>query len=133
MTGKAKMKKKILIIEDDAILNRALQDFLLKHESQAFEASGASNGDEGVRFAKERKPDLIILDIILPKKDGFEVLTEIKADPEIKETPVILLTNLSGLNDVQRALELGASTYLVKSDYKLEEVVAKIKEILRMI
>jgi DNA-binding response OmpR family regulator len=127
------MKKKILIIEDDAILNRALQDFLLKHESQAFEASGASNGDEGVRFAKERKPDLIILDIILPKKDGFEVLTEIKADPEIKETPVILLTNLSGLNDVQRALELGASTYLVKSDYKLEEVVAKIKEILRMI
>ena len=118
-----------MIVEDDSILQRALQEFLSGEE---FESSVASDGEEGVRVAKMKKPDLILLDIILPKKNGYEVLTELKADEETKNIPVILLTNLGSLSDVEKALELGATTYLIKADYKLEEVVKKIKEVLKM-
>ena len=121
------MGKKILVVEDDSVLQMTLKDFL---SSKGLEVVSAINGEEGIRFAKVSNPDIILLDLILPKKDGFEVLKEIKSDPTTKETPVILLTNLEGLNNIQRAIEMGASTYLVKSDYKLEEIYEKIKETL---
>jgi DNA-binding response OmpR family regulator len=123
------MEKKILIIEDDNVLQKALQEFLT---SEGFETISALDGEEGVKKTKESKPDLVLLDIILPKKDGYEVLKEIKSDPETKAIPAILLTNLGSLNDVEKALELGATTYLIKADYKLEEVVGKIKEVLKI-
>jgi two-component system alkaline phosphatase synthesis response regulator PhoP len=119
--------KKILIVEDDSILQKAIQEYLI---SDGFEVFTASNGEEGLRFAKTKNPDLILLDIILPKKNGFEVIKEVKADPTIKNVPVILLTNLGSLDDIEKALELGASTYLIKSDYGLEEISQKIKETL---
>jgi DNA-binding response OmpR family regulator len=122
-------KKKILIIEDDNILQKALQEFLTE---EGFEIFSALDGEEGIKFTKEKKPDLILLDIILPRKDGYEVLETIKSDPEVKSIPVILLTNLGSLSDVEKALELGATTYLIKADYKLEEVVKKIKETLKI-
>lgn len=121
------MAKKILIVEDDPVLLKTLQEFLV---AEKFEVLCAPDGEEGVRMAKNEKPDLILLDIILPKKDGYEALKEIKADKNIKEIPVILLTNLGGIHDVEKALDLGATTYLIKSDYKLEEVVKKVKETL---
>lgn len=123
------MAKKILIIEDEATLQRSLMEFI---GGESFEVSCASDGEAGLEMAKSKSPDLIILDIILPKMDGFEVLEEIKNDPKIKNIPVILLTNLESPEDIQKAFEKGATTYLVKSEYKLEDVVKKIKETLKM-
>lgn len=123
-------KKRLLIVEDDVILQKALQDFLA---SEGFEIFAASDGEAGINMAKEKIPDAVLLDIILPKKDGYEVLAELKHDEKTKHIPVILLTNLGSLNDVEKAIALGATTYLVKSDYKLEEVVKKIKEVLKMV
>jgi DNA-binding response OmpR family regulator len=123
-------KKRLLVVEDDTILQRALQDFLT---SEGFEIFVASDGEVGISTAKEKIPDLVLLDIILPKKDGYEVLAALKNDEKTKNIPIILLTNLGSLNDVEKAIELGATTYLVKSDYKLEEVAKKIKETLKMV
>jgi DNA-binding response OmpR family regulator len=122
-------KKKILIIEDDSILQEALLEFLT---AEGFETISALDGEEGVKIGKEKKPDLILLDIVLPKMDGYEVLKAMKADESTKKIPIILLTNLGSLNDVQKALDLGATTYLIKADYKLEEVTKKIKEVLNI-
>ena len=121
------IKKKILVIEDEATLQKALNEVLLQ---EGFEVLSANDGIIGLETAKKENPDLILLDIILPKMDGFEVLAKLKADDE--NTPVVILTNLSDVNDVQKALDLGATTYLVKADYHLNEVIQKIKEILRM-
>lgn len=120
---------KILIVEDDTVLQKSLNEYL---SSEGFEIVCASDGEEGAQKAISEKPDLILLDIVLPKKDGYEVLQEVKANPEISYIPVVLLTNLDGIADVEKALELGATTYLVKADYKLEEVTKKVKEILNM-
>ena len=121
------MDKKILIIEDDVVLRETLSDYLTK---EGFMAVTASNGEEGVSQAKKENPDLILLDIILPKKDGFEVIKDLKKSDETKKISIVLLTNLDSLNDIEKALNLGATTYLVKSDYSLGEVVEKIKDIL---
>lgn len=120
-------KKKLVIVEDDAVLQKALHDFLV---TENFEVSCALDGEEGLRTILAEKPDLILLDIILPKKDGYEVIKEVRANEETKNIPIVLLTNLGSLNDVEKALELGATTYLVKADYQLEEVTAKVKDIL---
>lgn len=122
-------KKKILVIEDDSIMQKALQEYLLE---EGFEVACAVDGEIGARMAKSEKPDLVLLDIILPKKDGYQVLAEIKNDEATKGIPVLLLTNLGSMEDIQKALQMGATNYLVKADYKLEEVSAKIREILKI-
>lgn len=121
--------KKILIVEDEMTLHKALVEYL---EEENFHVINAYDGEAGISAAKDKKPDLILLDIILPKKDGYEVLTELKSDESTKKIPVILLTNLGSTEDIQKAFEKGATTYLIKSDYKLEDVVRKIKETLKM-
>ena len=90
----------------------------------------ALDGEEGLRMATTSKPDLILLDLILPKLHGLDVLKQLKESPETKEIPVIILTNLEGASEVERALELGANTYLVKASYTLAEVTSKIKKAL---
>lgn len=120
---------KLLIIEDDAVLRKALGEYLA---TEGFELVYAEDGEIGADLVKSEKPDLILLDIILPKKDGYQVLQEAKADPQTKHIPIVLLTNLGSISDVEKALEMGATTYLVKADYKLEEVTEKVKEILGM-
>jgi len=85
------------------------------------------DGEIGLSMAKKEKPDLILLDLILPKKAGFEVLQELKNEPETMEIPVIVLTNLESPDDVEKALELGAKTYLIKSNYNLEEILQKVE------
>ena len=122
-------KKKILIVEDEAMLQRALAEFLVDEQ---FEVISAMDGEEGISFAKTKNPDLILLDIVLPKKDGYQVMKEIKKDEKVKNIPIILLTNLESAEDIERAFEAGATTYLVKSNYKLEDVVKKIKETLKI-
>lgn len=117
--------KKILFIEDEPTLQKAVGEILTQ---EGFKIFGALDGEKGLELIKEEKPDLVLLDLILPKKDGFEVLKEIKESEELKDIPVIILTNLEGIGDVKRALSLGATTYLVKANYELDDVVNKIKE-----
>jgi DNA-binding response OmpR family regulator len=119
--------KKILFIEDESALQKSIAEILKK---EGYETISAFNGESGLKLAKEKKPDLILLDLILPKLDGFAVLEKLKEDKETKEIPVIVLTNLEDVKDVGRALELGATTYLVKAQYNLEEVLEKIKQVL---
>ncbi|MEI7426187.1 MAG: response regulator [Candidatus Moraniibacteriota bacterium] len=119
---------KILLVEDELTLHKALKEFL---EEASFEIISAFNGEDAVVLAKSSKPDLILLDIILPKKDGFEVLADLKLDEKIQKVPVVLLTNLESAENIQKAFDAGATTYLVKSNYKLEDIVKKIKEILK--
>lgn len=123
------MAKKILIVEDEISLQSSIKEFLLMEE---FEVVTASDGEMGVKMIKSEKPDLVLLDVILPKKDGFGVLAEVKANEETKKIPVILLTNLEGADDVDRAFSFGVNAYLVKANYRLEEIVVKIKEILKI-
>lgn len=120
--------KKILFIEDESALQRAVMSVLTHEGYQTF---SAMDGETGLQITHKEIPDLILLDLIIPKKDGFNVLAELKQDPTTARIPVIVLTNLEGSAEVQRALTLGATTYLVKTNYKLEEVVEKIKNILK--
>lgn len=119
--------KTILFIEDESALQKTFSDTL---SQEGYEIISALDGEIGLRLAKEKKPDLILLDIILPKINGFEVLKELKANPKTKDIPVIVLTNLEGMDDIDKAIELGATTYLIKAQYSLEEVVEKIKKVL---
>lgn len=90
----------------------------------------AYDGETGLKLAEQKKPDLILLDLILPKVNGFEVLKKLKAEKETKDIPVVVLTNLEGIEDIDEAINLGATTYLVKTQYEIEEVLVKIKKIL---
>ena len=120
--------KKILFIEDEPHLQKEVGEILTQ---EGFEVLSALDGEEGLELIKKEKPDLILLDLILPKKDGFEVLKEMKEDEDLKDIPVIVLTNLEGMSDVEKAMSLGATTYLVKANYELENVIAKIKKTLK--
>ena len=120
--------KKILFIEDEMALQKTFKDIL---EEEGYEMITALDGEIGLRLTKERKPDLILLDLILPKIDGFEFLEKLKADPETENIPVIILTNLERTEDMEKALELGATTYLVKANYTLKEVIEKVKKTLQ--
>lgn len=119
--------KKILLIEDDLFLSNM---YKTKLELEGFNVIVARDGESGYRQAEETKPDLILLDIILPKKDGFEVLRELKENAAVKEIPVILLSNLGQRSDIDRGLNLGAADYLVKAHFMPSEVTAKIRQIL---
>jgi len=119
--------KKILFIEDESALQKTFGEIL---RQEGYEMISALDGETGLRLAKSGKPDLILLDLILPKMPGFDVLKKLKEDNETKDIPVIVLTNLEDIKDVDRAIELGATTYLVKAKYSLEEIVEKIKNAL---
>lgn len=119
--------KKILFIEDESTLQKTLGDVLAQGN---YKVISALDGKIGLRLAKSEKPDLILLDLVLPKMHGFEILRELKKDPETEEIPVIILTNLEKMEDVEKAIELGAKTYLVKTQYKIEEIMDKIKKVL---
>jgi len=119
--------KTILFIEDEPNLQKTISRYL---EDEGYEVKSALDGELGLKLAKESKPALILLDLILPKKDGFEVLKELKIDSETKDIPVIILTNLETSGDVEKALSLGATNYLIKANYELSEVVKKIETVL---
>jgi len=116
---------KILLIEDESALQKTLGDSLTK---DGYKVLKALDGDIGLQLANSELPDLIILDIILPKINGFEVLRDLKSKDKTKGIPVIVLTNLESMEDIEKALEGGASTYLVKSNYTLGEILQRIKQ-----
>lgn len=120
----SKAKPKILLIEDDKFLCRAYKDGL---ERAGFEVSFASDGKEGLEKIKSEKPDLILLDLILPVKGGFEILEELKMEGNPKDAPVIILSNLGQESDVERGKALGAVDYLIKSDWSMKKVIEKVK------
>lgn len=119
--------KKILFIEDESALHKTFGEIV---KQEGYEMISALDGETGLKMAKEEKPDVILLDLILPKMNGFEVLKSLKEQEETKNIPVIVLTNLEGMDDIGKVLSLGATTYLVKTEYEIEEILQKIKKAL---
>src|SRR4030042_1617999 len=122
------MLKNILIIEDDKFLRELITQKLIK---EGYETSEAIDGEEGIKKIKEEKPSLILLVLILPGIDGFEVLSRAKEDPAISSIPVIILSNLGQKEDIERGLKLGAVDYLIKAHFTPGEIIEKIKNILK--
>lgn len=118
-------KKKILIIEDE----KSVADILTKKiQSSGMGVTSASNGEDGLNMAIQSHPDLIILDLILPKLDGMSVLKSLREDDWGKTVPVVILSNLGTGDEMHRAGELGVSQFLIKTDFRLDDVVTKIQE-----
>lgn len=117
----------VLIIEDEDFLVQALQDNL---SAKGCSIEVALNGEEAIEKINKKKPDLILLDLLLPKKDGFFVLEEVKKNPEWKLIPIIVLSNLGEDREIKKALEAGADDYFVKSQHPIEEVLEKVDEYL---
>jgi len=117
---------KILLVEDDAFLSSLLKNRLQKEN---LEVSYAADGEEAINFLKSNSPSLILLDIILPKKSGFEVMEEIKNNPQMhgKEIPIIIISNLGQPEDIAKGRDLGAIEYFVKARTSIDELVKKIK------
>jgi DNA-binding response OmpR family regulator len=120
-------KQTILLVEDDTFLAGM---YKTKFEMEGFNVVTAEDGLKGFQSAKEVKPDIILLDILLPKMDGFEVLEKIRASKDTKDIPVIMLTNLGQKEDVKKGLERGANGYLIKAHFMPSEVVEKVKNVL---
>jgi DNA-binding response OmpR family regulator len=124
---KNESKTKIVLVEDDTFLAGM---YVTKLNLEGFDVSLASDGEKGLKIAKEEKPAIILLDVILPKMSGFDVLKDLKEDPNTKNIPVILLTNLGQRDDVKKGLDLGAVDYLIKAHFMPSEVVEKIKKLI---
>lgn len=120
-------KKKILIVEDDDFL---LKMYVTKFDLEGYEVFSAGTGAEGLKQAKKDNPSLILLDLNLPEMSGFEVLEKIKEDEDLKNIPIIILTNYSQKEDIDKCLELGADDYLIKAHFVPSEVISKVKKIL---
>lgn len=119
------MAKKILLIEDEKILS----DLLYKKLREAgYETFVAYDGEAGLQTMREKKPDLVLLDIIMPKKGGFEVLEEMQKDEEIKKIPVVIISNSGQPVEISRAVELGVKDYLIKTQFDPKEVIEKVKK-----
>ena len=122
-----KTNKKILVVEDEMKLQKLIKAGL---EETGFEVVSAFDGEECVKKIEENVLDLIVLDLILPKKDGFEVLEYLKSKKELSNIPVIVLTNLEEKYNIERALAYNVRAYLVKTNYSPEEIVKKVRELL---
>jgi DNA-binding response OmpR family regulator len=118
---------KILAAEDDKLISGSLCDAL---KSAGYEPTPAYDGEEAVAKAKEIVPDLILLDIMMPKLDGISVLWELKADPNTARIPVIVLTNIGDVETISKIVEAGAVDYLLKSDQSVDDIIQKVKDVL---
>ena len=117
-------KKKILVVEDDKFISLAYKDGMTR---AGFEVSMAMDGVEALEKMRAEKPDIVLLDLIMPTKGGFEVLEEMHNDAELKTIPVIILSNLGQDSDTQKCKELGAVDYIIKSNFKMQEAIEKVK------
>lgn len=121
------MAAKILIVEDDPLISRMYQKVFAFENLQV---DVALNGEEGLQKAKASLPTLIMLDIMMPKMNGLQVLEQLKLDPNTHNIPVVMLTNLAGTQDAETALSKGAIKYIIKSEYEPKQVVDMVKQIL---
>jgi len=119
------MARTILIIEDDKFLRELVIQKLIK---EGYEISVARDGEEGLKAMKEVKPDLILLDIIMPKMGGFEVMEEMNKDKELKKIPVIVISNSGQPVEIDKAQKLGAKDWLIKTEFDPQEVIEKVKK-----
>lgn len=120
-------QKKVLLIEDEDMLSEM---YKVKFEKEGFEFLRATEGASGIELVKKEKPDIILLDVIMPKMDGFAVLESLKKDPATKRAKVILLTNLGQDEDVRKGKDMGADDYLVKANFTPTQVVEKVRGLL---
>lgn len=121
------MKKKILLVEDEKVLRTILSKAL---ENRGFEVSEAVDGKEALEKAREIRPDVILLDIILPSMYGLDVLREFKRDEELFSIPVIIISNLGDDEEINKAMRLGAEDYLIKAHFTINQIVEKIQQVL---
>ena len=120
------MGKKILLIEDDKFLRKVI---VRKLTTEGYEVVEAIDGERGIEATREEKPDLVILDLVLPEIDGFEVLATLKKDKDVFKIPVVVLSNLGDKENMERALKMGAADYLIKSSLEPSEILERINKI----
>jgi CheY-like chemotaxis protein len=125
--AKKNNQPKILLIDDEPALQSILK---MKFEKEGYKFFGALTGEEGVKLAKEEKPDLILLDIIMPVKDGWWVFEQLKKMPETKKIKVVILSNSGREEDLEKGKKMGAVDYLIKTKFSLEEMMEKVKKCL---
>lgn len=118
-----KLNKKILVVEDEEDLREM---YSTKIASAGYKVFTATCGDEGLKAIRKEKPDLVLLDLIMPRKNGFDVLEELKKDKKLTKVPIMVLSNLCQDEDMQLVEEMGAVDYIVKSQVKLDDLVLKI-------
>lgn len=118
---------KVLIIEDDPLMSRMYQKIFT---FEKYEVVMAKDGQEGLDLARSEKPTVVLLDVMMPKMNGFQVLEKLKSDPDTKAMPIIMLTNLAGEQDAETALAKGAVKYIVKSEYEPKQVADMVSEII---
>ena len=124
----AKQNVKVLIVEDDVMLNKIYQT---KLGIVGYKVFAAYDGEEGIKKMEETLPNIVLLDLMLPKKNGFEVLETVKQNIKLNHIPVIILSNLGQGDDIERGKALGADDFLVKSNVKLETVLEKVEQVLQ--
>ena len=117
--------KKIVIAEDDKFISEM---YIAKLSAEGFDVEYAQDGQEAIEKICEIQPDIVLLDILMPKLNGIEVLKRIRADKKVKNTPVIVLTNANEKDHISKAMEMGANDYLIKASFTPDEIVSKIKE-----
>lgn len=123
----AKTAKKVLVIEDD---ERVARVYDIKLSREGIEVIRAADGEEGLQKIISEKPKVVLLDLMLPKKDGFQVLEEARKIPEFKEMCILILSNLGQPQDKERAMKLGACEYMIKADMPIQQVVDTVKKYL---
>ena len=128
MLKKKPSKKKILIVEDEKILAEMYHDVFIK---AGFKVFSAVESEEGLKIARKEKPDLIVLDILLPRESGISLLEELKQDAEISFIPVVIFTNYDGPDTKKKAKKLGVKGYLIKANFTPQQFVSKIKNYLK--
>jgi len=125
MENNASVQNKVLIVEDD----KFFIDLLAKHLSQAgMVVLFANNGKDGLMLAKSERPSVILLDVLLPETDGFEMLTQVKTDENIKNTPVILLSNLGSKENLEKSKQLGAYNFMIKATVSLDQIIKEAQK-----
>lgn len=123
------IQRTVLVVEDDVFLSQLLKNRLTK---EGINVLSAKDGEEAIKILKSERPDLILLDLILPKKSGFDVLQEIQSDPMLQRAPTIIISNLGQSSDVVRGKSLGAIEYFVKAQTSIDDLISKIKDFLKM-
>lgn len=119
------MAKKILLVEDEKIMINLLEKKLIQ---EGYDVRVAVNGEEGLKAMREEKPDIVLLDIIMPKMGGFEVMEEMGKDPALKEIPIVIISNSGQPVELDKAKELGAKDWLIKTEFDPQEVVEKVEK-----
>ena len=119
------MAKKILLVEDEKIMINLLEKKLTQ---EGYDVKVAVNGEEGLKAMREEKPDIVLLDIIMPKMGGFEVMEEMGKDPVLKEIPIVIISNSGQPVELDKAKELGAKDWLIKTEFDPQEVVEKVEK-----